>query len=475
MASLHPPTNQPSPRTDALTALVLLAVGIVFITLYPFGFVRTQAVFVEQLKHAAQDPFDLLLPLHALPAIVAMWLAMALAPRRKAMVLAVLIAAFLVALELVQVGIKYRHARLGDVIVQWIGLGLGIWTFPLVARMLRPLTRYWRVLWALLLIAQIWAASTVVITGQLGRNIAGWDESFPFMLGDEYKGHRPWSGVIHSAGVYAGSTSSPELGDFQHSMIYDLTKGPQSIGTIDFDLRTWKIVYSDLGLDLDAGRYAQGPRPASEIVKAIMQAGAATIEIQCTPTLRHQTGPARILTISKGLQVRNITIAQDGDALLLRVRTPRSGLNGAEFESAWAGVFEEGKRVHLVATTIGGRSRLWVDGVDRGEREQISSLGDWFKVKGAGKDWIAGIVLFAPLGLLTMRLGRKRIGRGILTGLAGGICVLAALGTAQWMHRPAPIGAVLVALACIILGLIAGWCIHRCTMALQEPKIDSLQ
>ncbi len=450
-------------RADVLVALVLLAVGVVFVTLYPFGFVRTQEKFVEQLGHAVSDPFDLLLPLHALPAVLAVWLARAAMPKRKTVLVAVGVAAFLLVLEGVQVAVRYRHARLGDVLVQWLGLGIGVWTYPIAARVLGLLGGYARAIWVLVLIGWMALSASVVVRGQLGHNIAGWDESFPFMLGDEYQGQRPWSGVIHRAGIYAGATDRPELGEFAHSMVYDLSKGPESIGTIGFDLRTKNIVYSEAGLDLDAGTYAQGTRPASEISGAIQNAGAATIELVCTPAATEQTGPARILTLSKGLDVRNITAAQEGDAFVLRVRTPRSGANGSTFPSVWPGVFRAGERVSIVVTTTGGRSRLWVNGEDFGEREHISQLGDWLKIRSAGKSWIAGLVLFAPLGLIAMRIGRSPMMQGVVGGIACGLPAAAALGTAQWMGLTLPIGAAALAVVCLAVGMIAGWAINRFT------------
>jgi hypothetical protein len=470
---MRPAALSRTAHADALSALLLLAVGVVFITLYPFGFVRTQAVFTEQLRHAASDPFDLFLPLHAIPAILAFWLARAAFPKRKTLALAVVIALFLLATEFVQVAIRYRHARLGDVLVQWVGLGVGVWTYPLATRWLGWCSKFIRLIWMLVLICWIAGAATIVVRGQLGHNIAGWDESFPFMLGDEYQGQRPWSGVIHNAGIYAGVTAQVPIGEFEHSMVYDLTKGPECLGTIDFDLRTKNIVYSDAGLDLDAGTFAQGTRPASEISNAIQTAGGATIEINCTPALAEQTGPARILTVSKGLDVRNITAAQEGDSFVLRVRTPRSGENGSSFQSVWAGVFQADKRVNIVATTSGGRSRLWVDGKDLGEREHISKLGDWLKIRSAGKSWIAGCVLFAPLGIIALRIGRTPLSQGIVGGVSCGLPIAAALGTAQWMGLTLPIAAAVVALACLAAGMIAGWLVNLCTSRPNLPTLEA--
>lgn len=460
-------------HADAITALTLLAVGVVFVTLYPFGFVRTTDVFLEQLRHSVSDPFDLFLPVHALPAILAIWLARASFPARKPLLLACGIALFLLLLELVQVAVRYRHARLGDVLVQWVGLGIGAWTYPFVARLMAWLPSVTKPVWMLALIGLTALSSSIVVRGQLGHNIADWDETFPFMLGDEYQGGRPWSGTIHRAAIYAGTTESPELGQFKASMVYDLSQGPESLGTIDFTLRTKDIVYSERGLELDQGTYAQGTRPASDISNAIEEAGGATIEIECTPTLTEQTGPARILTISKGLEVRNITAAQEGDAFVLRVRTPRAGPNGADFQAVWPGVFEADQRVRLVATTTGGRSRLWVDGADRGEREHVSKLGDWLKIRSAGKSWIAGATFFVPMGLIALRVfTRPALGvvLGLITG--GGVCS-AALWTAHDMALTLPIASVSIASTCLVLGLLLGLAIRVCTRGTGSPTVGT--
>lgn len=463
---------------DARALLVLLAIGVVFVTLYPFGFVRTGGVYAHQLGRALGDPFDLYLPLHALPAMAGVWLVSAGWSWKRRWTPAVVVGAGLLALELVQAGVAHRHARAGDVVVQWVGAAGGVWAWPMVARVAQGLARWTPMVWAVLLAAWVAAGCVVVVRGQAGHTIGGWDESFAFLLGDEYGGERRWSGVIHSAGVYAGSAEgalaeamfAAPIGSegwkdaragLGASMVYDLSQGPTSVGTVAFDLRTDGVVYTDAGLDVSAGRGAQGLRPASEMTRAIVAAGAATVEVVCTPAATEQTGPARLVTISKGLEYRNLTLGQEGDAAVLRVRTPRSGANGADMVIEWPGVFEAGKRVHLVVTTTGGRSRLWVDGVDRGERESVSRLGDWLKIRSAGKSWIAGAALLLPIGVIAGRLGRSVAARGVIAGLGGGIVVAAALGYAQSEGRTLPMDVVRVALVSVPMGLVVVWSLGR--------------
>lgn len=447
-------------RGDASAAAALLAIVVIFVTLYPFGFVRTGEVYVQQLRQAVRDPADLMLPVHALPAMVGVWLLAGSRAWKRRWVPALVVCAALVALELVQAGIARRHARAGDLAVQWLGAGVGVMLLPMARRVGGMLMRARGVLWTLAMVVWVAMAGLVAVRGQMGHAIAGWDESFPFMLGDEYQGGRRWSGVIHRAGVYAGAIEEPgELerqGAELASVVYDLARGPASLGTIAFDLRTKGVVYSDSGMDLDAGHFAQGQRPASELSRAIMEASGATIEVECTPAVSEQFGPARLVSISKGMDYRNLTLAQEGASAVLRVRTPRAGANGDDLLIGWPNVFEAGKRVRLVVTTTGGVSRLWVNGEDRGAVESISGLGDWMKVRSAGRDWIAGAVLFLPMGLIAARLVRGVRGAGMVAFAGAGIAAGAALGLAFFEGRSLPIEACAIGLACAALGLVLG-------------------
>jgi hypothetical protein len=52
------------------------------------------------------------------------------------------------------------------------------------------------------------------------------------------------------------------------------------------------------------------------------------ITLEMRPAYYEQSGPARILTISQDPYLRNLTIAQEGKSLVLRLRTPETDLNG---------------------------------------------------------------------------------------------------------------------------------------------------
>lgn len=82
-----------------------------------------------------------------------------------------------------------------------------------------------------------------------------------------------------------------------------------------------------------------------------------------------QDGPARILTLSSGPLRRNLTLAQDGDDLTIRLRTPATGLNGTYFDGTpvarIADVFATPAWVDLRIGIEPGELRVEVDGEAR--------------------------------------------------------------------------------------------------------------
>ena len=79
-----------------------------------------------------------------------------------------------------------------------------------------------------------------------------------------------------------------------------------------------------------------------------------------------QDGPARILTLSADALHRNLTLGQDGDDLIIRLRTPATGLNGLYPDDApvarIAGLFGSPAWVDLRVGIEPGALRVEVDG-----------------------------------------------------------------------------------------------------------------
>jgi len=69
-------------------------------------------------------------------------------------------------------------------------------------------------------------------------------------------------------------------------------------------------------------------KPATRIAEAIRKSREITIEAWVRPADTKQSGPARIVTLSKDTGERNATLGQDGDRFEVRFRTTRTSTNG---------------------------------------------------------------------------------------------------------------------------------------------------
>jgi hypothetical protein len=91
-----------------------------------------------------------------------------------------------------------------------------------------------------------------------------------------------------------------------------------------------------------------------------------------------QRGPARIASLSRGPSARNFTIGQERTRLVLRVRTPLTGVNGAAPATEAAFAMWPGETRLLAATYDGAAFRIHVDGALLAEhRLAAGGFGGW--------------------------------------------------------------------------------------------------
>lgn len=99
------------------------------------------------------------------------------------------------------------------------------------------------------------------------------------------------------------------------------------------------------GLSFTGVGLARTPAPPEWAVHA-RATGRLELRLRVRPARADQTGPARILSLSRDHYTRNLTLAQDGDALVMRLRTsgsteggmPERRLSAALTPEAWTEV-----------------------------------------------------------------------------------------------------------------------------------------
>lgn len=115
--------------------------------------------------------------------------------------------------------------------------------------------------------------------------------------------------------------------------------------------------------------------PPAKLINAIKRSGEITISAWITPANLSQSGPARIVTISRDSSNRNVTLGQDKTKFDARFRTEKTGVNGTPSLSSGKVVT---KRTHVVFTrSKTGMEIMYLNGRKTGQRSFPSSPKNW--------------------------------------------------------------------------------------------------
>lgn len=121
-------------------------------------------------------------------------------------------------------------------------------------------------------------------------------------------------------------------------------------------------------LDKGSGIVLAGPgaaisdAPPRALYADLAESDELTVELLVAPHALDQRGPARIVSMSASTGLRNLTVGQQDDQVVLRLRTTETNWNGTSPALGVAGVFETTDPVHLVVVSDLQESRVYVDG-----------------------------------------------------------------------------------------------------------------
>jgi VanZ family protein len=121
---------------------------------------------------------------------------------------------------------------------------------------------------------------------------------------------------------------------------------------------------------------ARADEPPSWLASAVAT-DHLDIVLRVRPASGQQYGPARIMTLSFDRRLRNLTVGQEGAALIFGLRTPRTDLNGTPPIQV-AGVFEERRWTDLAFSVRPHRLTIKVEGqVVREAELPARPLANW--------------------------------------------------------------------------------------------------
>lgn len=119
------------------------------------------------------------------------------------------------------------------------------------------------------------------------------------------------------------------------------------------------------------------PNSASRLIDRVKRSGELTLEVWLTPHDLRQTGPARIVTLSKDPSNRNVTLGQDGDRFEVRLRSTKTDSNGLP------GLVSPRRMVSKRLTHVvfvrhrSGATRLYVNGDPVARGSTPGTFGNW--------------------------------------------------------------------------------------------------
>jgi hypothetical protein len=187
----------------------------------------------------------------------------------------------------------------------------------------------------------------------------------------------------------------------------------------------WRAVTArPTDLESDRHRWLETTGPATLLTTRLRRTSEFTLLVTAATAEMHQTGPARIVSLSADPDRRNFTLAQDGSNLVFRLRTPLTGTNGSRPEFIVPGVFATRATRDMAITYDGLNLLAYVDGV-RSDHSLRLGLGAaafaplFHRHPRASHacSMLYNALAFLPAGLLISRASRvvSRLPRAIAT------------------------------------------------------------
>ncbi len=147
---------------------------------------------------------------------------------------------------------------------------------------------------------------------------------------------------------------------------------------IDLVIQDLKAVKREAsGLRLLKSTMIKSERPPARLISAVNKSGEISLSVWITPSNLQQSGPARIVSLSKDSSNRNFTLGQDVAKYDTRFRTTKNGANGVpSLPSSTNSIRLE--KTHVVYTrSRDGKARIFLNGRKSGEMSVSGATSNW--------------------------------------------------------------------------------------------------
>lgn len=197
-----------------------------------------------------------------------------------------------------------------------------------------------------------------------------WDVDYRLMLGNEATGDRQWRGSVYDLIVFdrvlendqvRHLLNEPELALTNNEGLlafYPLTEGDPEPDLAGKQPSLIRLPAAEIDKKEHTPHFGENYWLASEsavkeLSVLLQESSQLTIRLTVATADLEQGGPARIVTISEDALLRNLTLGQEGNDLVIRFRSFLTGENGTSPQIVFPGFFTNSDPVEFVVTYDG--------------------------------------------------------------------------------------------------------------------------
>jgi hypothetical protein len=224
----------------------------------------------------------------------------------------------------------------------------------------------WRI-WLLGL--TLYALGVALLTDYLNHSVrlSNWNPSFPLVVGNEAGGGREWLGSFRYL-IFDAYDESDKLFSADYTFEGEApfaNRTGDDAPPLDWVEGPINVQRDDLVI-LGPGEWLATDGPFAKFAESVQRDDFFFISIGMASADQTQRGPERIVSISADADHHNITIGQERDALIIRLRTPASGENGQKPEVLIPGVFvsSDWRNQNITIRYNAPLMLVWVDGAE---------------------------------------------------------------------------------------------------------------
>lgn len=417
-------------RVTASLLIYLFSLGV--LTLAPFDFSMTpmtgrswiagrRMIADAVLNILGFVPLGLLLHFFAKPDARSL--------QRKWMWTAGIAAIVSLSIETGQLFLPARVSSPADLVTNTLGGGLGFWLahFLQHRRWIVRLKRHQRRLTLFGLALYIGGLVSFFLWAASPQTLKGWDPSYPLLVGNEASLDRPWLGRIYFLALFPRALTAEEVEfQFQAGLPFKpevhLKDAPIALYAFQEMRGTRVHDHSPVGPPLDleitgareimwiptGGLELAGPTllrstaGAEKINHRVIATDTFSVAAWIEPKDSHQTGPARVVSLSPSPKLRNFTLGQEKSEIHFRVRNRVAGPNGSGVYLKTTGLGLARQPTHVVAIYDRGTEQLYANGVlvqSIETRGALTLLARAVKIDPTSR-WQRGLLVLLLLGPL---------------------------------------------------------------------------